>query len=247
MSDLNFFQTYAQRENHVTNNTLLMLRHVWRAMPARMDEVFAGLLGAPDLGIGLTFEQQKGVHGQIPDGVIGQQPFFLYIEAKRGSALDRAQIDAHRAAIAKQRHPEGSAWLLGLTTEIQGLDVAAPTSSAGDDAGARVHFGQTTYADLVATLREVCGSDPELSEILDDYEAFLDAEELRPDQHRHMVAVLCGQTHKLNVETGVFFDPADRAPEMAPRASHGHLHEQARRPCRADRRGSHRAAQRGIG
>ena len=213
MSDLNFFQTYAQRENHVTNNTLLMLRHVWRAMPARMDEVFAGLLGAPDLGIGLTFEQQKGVHGQIPDGVIGQQPFFLYIEAKRGSALDRAQIDAHRAAIAKQRHPEGSAWLLGLTTEIQGLDVAAPSSSAGADAGARVHFGQTTYADLVATLREVCGSDPELSEILDDYEAFLDAEALRPDQHRHMVAVLCGQTHKLNVETGVFFDPPDRAPK----------------------------------
>lgn len=57
MNSISYFQRFSGKENHVTNNTLLMLRHVYQASPAKLENVLNELLDEP-LTIGLLFEQQ---------------------------------------------------------------------------------------------------------------------------------------------------------------------------------------------
>jgi hypothetical protein len=56
MSKISHFQRYSGRENHATNNTLLVLRHVYQASPHKLESVLDDVLEEP-LNIGLTFEQ----------------------------------------------------------------------------------------------------------------------------------------------------------------------------------------------
>ena len=72
MSDLNYFQIYSQPENHVTNNTLLMLRHVYRTSPLLMERLLTSLAEDDTIKVGLEFKQQQRTASQVPDGFLRQ-------------------------------------------------------------------------------------------------------------------------------------------------------------------------------
>lgn len=57
MSRVSYFQRFSQRENHATNNTLLLLRHLYQSSPFKIGRVLTSLVEA-ELSIGLMFEQQ---------------------------------------------------------------------------------------------------------------------------------------------------------------------------------------------
>lgn len=52
MSRVSYFQRFSQKENHVTNNTLLILRHIYRAAPHKIGSLLNALL-EEDVSIGL--------------------------------------------------------------------------------------------------------------------------------------------------------------------------------------------------
>ena len=54
MSKVSYFQRFSQRENHATNNTLLVLRYLYQVSPLKLEQVFSELLEI-QLSIGLTF------------------------------------------------------------------------------------------------------------------------------------------------------------------------------------------------
>lgn len=211
MTELNYFQTYSQRENHVTNNTLLMLRHVYRSSPKLMDELLAQLLEMDDLEVGLQFAQQKPIEGQVPDAFLKQAPLEIYIEAKRAGNIDDAQIWRHLQAIGSSKDEKDRLVLVGLAAHAVSADRVKRWQSRADEHNVRV--AATTYDALIECLQGVCKFDRRLLEILADYEAFIDDEGLRPNQHRHVVAVLCGATHKDNVRTRIYYEPDERAPK----------------------------------
>lgn len=47
MANISYFQHYAGKENHVTNNTLLMLRYMYHASPLKLEQVLSDLLEEP--------------------------------------------------------------------------------------------------------------------------------------------------------------------------------------------------------
>lgn len=57
MSRVSYFQRFSQAENHATNNTLLMLRHIYATGPARLEHVLSDLLEDQTLEIGVTFNR----------------------------------------------------------------------------------------------------------------------------------------------------------------------------------------------
>ncbi len=207
MTGISHFQTYSQRENHVTNNTLLMLRHVYRSSSLRLQEALNALLGA-DVEVGPRFEQQRRGAHSIPDAVIEQAPFHLYVEAKLDSDLRPDQLQKHLRSIAETKPGEGAAFLLGLTRNRADERLVDEVETAAQALG--VQFAVTTYAELLATLEEACAGDIQLKEILQDYRSFLAGADLLPDQHRRVVAFLCGTSWRENVATGVYYEPADR-------------------------------------
>ncbi|MBA96184.1 hypothetical protein [Sulfitobacter sp.] len=211
MSAINHFQTYSQRENHVTNNTMLMLKHVYRISPRLVEDVLQSLLDEDEVEIGPRFEQQVGEAYSIPDAVLSQKPLHIYVEAKRGDGLYDDQLGRHMRSISERGHPESSAFLIGITNNSTNVDDDERWKQRALEHG--ITFAATTYRELLEALDTACSDNPDLREILDDYQAFIGGENLLPDQHRKMVAMLCGQSWRENIEHGVYFEPAHRNPK----------------------------------
>ncbi|SDY29573.1 PD-(D/E)XK nuclease family protein [Citreimonas salinaria] len=211
MSAISHFQRYSQRENHVTNNTLLMLRHVYRSSPRLLEDVLQALLEEDEVEIGPRFEQQVGAVYSIPDAVISQKPLHVYVEAKRGDGLYDDQLKRHMRSIAEKKHPENSAFLIGLTTNSTDEDDDERWKKKALENG--ITFAATTYRELLEALEVACSDDPELRQIFDDYQTFIGGESLLPDQHRKLVAMLCGQSWRENIAHGAYFEPAQRNPK----------------------------------
>lgn len=213
MTKISYFQRYSQRENHVTNNTMLMLRHVYQKSPRLLEAVLTGLLDDEEIAIGPRFDQQVGGAHSVPDALILQNPLNIYIEAKRGDWLRDSQIEGHLNSVEASDHPAGSAWLIGLTTNPVEADDAGRWEDMARSRG--ITFASATYSDLITALERAIGDDPDLGVILDDYKSFIGAEGLLPDQYRKIVAMLCGTSWKENLRHGVYFEPASRNPKWA--------------------------------
>ncbi|MEQ9590678.1 MAG: hypothetical protein RJS97_22230 [Parvibaculaceae bacterium] len=211
MSAISHFQVYVQRENHVTNNTMLMLRHVYRTSPKSLETTLQALMEEDDIEIGPRFEQQVGEAHSIPDAVLSQKPLHVYLEAKHGNALYDDQLERHVRSIGEKKHTENSAFLIGLTvSRVSDEDLERWRMMALEYG---VTFVATTYRELLDVLSSVCANSTGLQEVLDDYQSFIGGEGLMPDQHRKLVAMLCGQSWQENIEYGVYFEPANRNPK----------------------------------
>lgn len=116
MSRVSHFQRFSQPENHATNNTLLLLRYFYQSSPFKIERLLTSLL-EKDLSIGLTFEQQIRGKASVPDALITQEAMRIFIETKRGGALDVDQIRRHFVSISKSSSNIEGTILLGLTKE----------------------------------------------------------------------------------------------------------------------------------
>ena len=211
MSVINHFQTYSQRENHVTNNTMLMLRHVYRTSPTLLQDVLQALLDEDEVEIGPRFEQQVGASHSIPDAVLSQKPLHIYVEAWHGDGLNDGQLKRHMHSIAENGHPENSAFLISLTCNNADEDAVERWKNQALKHG--ITFAATTYRELLEALDVACSANPDLREILEDYQSFIGGENLLPDQHRKLAAMLCGQSWRENIRYGAYFEPAHRNPK----------------------------------
>lgn len=175
MTEISYFQRYSQRENHVTNNTLLILKYFYQQSPRHLETVLSGLLDDGELAIGPRFEQQIKMDGSIPDALITQRQLSLYVETKLSGDFDKGQLERHVKSIAKKtagRHQANNVLIAigprAISSAIEG-DLSRQAESAG------IRFAAATFFDLVESLRACCGPhNIQLQEILDDYEDFLD-------------------------------------------------------------------------
>jgi hypothetical protein len=226
VSAISYFQRYSQRENHVTNNTLLVLRHLYQTAPGKLEQVVRDLVGQESVSLGLTFHQQTRMSAGVPDGVISQAPFRLYFETKLGPSLDRAQIIRHIESIADKRSPAtGEAFLVGLATEP--MATAEREALIGAAKAQGVVFASATFADLVAALDAACAShDVALRAILDDFNEFLATENLLFQSDEWMLVVPCGISLAENQQFGIYYDDVDR-PKRSPCAFLGAYSQKA--------------------
>lgn len=207
MTDISFFQRYSGPENHGTNNTMLMLRYVYQHSPIRFERLMASIVGSENAPvIGPRFAQQERIGTAIPDAVIEQEAFRVYVEAKpKGVPIDPRQIANHVEQIGA-KHPGGSAVLIGLTRD--------PWAGAEELAGSAEQQGvrllSLTYGELLSEVEAACADDEGLDAIVQDYRAFLASQELLQTRDWTMVAFPCGDTAADNVETGVYYHPASK-------------------------------------
>lgn len=212
MTEINYFQTYSQKENHVTNNTLLMMRHLYRLSPLKLEDMLHSILETDKINLGPSFIQQvRGAHS-VPDAVIEQSPLYICIEAKLGNDLTTEQLEAHLESIKEKYANPIPTFLIGLTRDtLDGCTYSNFKESAKKEYG--VTFGTTTYEELIQSMKKACEGTPELEEILDDYSNFIASEGLLPDQHKKVVAFLCGTSWAENIKYGVYYEPAERNPK----------------------------------
>jgi len=208
MSEVSFFQRFSQKENHATNNSMLLIRHFYQVRPSIVQKVFSKLSDEP-IELGLSFAQQVKKGGSIPDAVISQNPLDIYFETKMGGMLDEAQIMRHFASIQSDSKKQSKKILFGLTkTEISQIQRDKLLEEGKNH---NVIFAGITFESILQELRGECEPhETTLHAILDDYESYLESAELI-QKGQILRVVPCGTSMSENVEFELYFEPTNRA------------------------------------
>jgi hypothetical protein len=209
MSRVSYFQRFSQRENHATNNTLLVLRYLYQAAPYKLEQVLGSLLDSSPT-IGLSFDQQvKGSHS-VPDALIVQKPLRIYIETKLGDGLWHDQIKRHVASITSGSESiGGETYLIGLTRAPIGDTDRNALAAYAKERG--VQFQAVTFSQIADALRAACADyEPGLIAIVEDYRSFLEGENLLDDRGRWMAIFPCGTSFPDNERLRLYYEGAER-------------------------------------
>lgn len=214
MASVHYFQRYAQRENVVTNNTLLLLSRLHHDSPAAFERLLTLLLDDVEIAVGPSFRQQEGGSKgkrSVPDGAIVQPSFRLLVETKRTAPSDAAQLERHLHRFER----EDTQVLLHLTPHAPSAafdaDVRARVDRFNHDHAQHARYIPVTFSDLVSAVDEVLADhDYEMRELLDDFEAYCSAEGLLPSNPFKLRIVACGDTLDENIRHGLYYHQASR-------------------------------------
>lgn len=215
MSRVHYFQRYSQRENVVTNNTLLLFSRLYNHSPARFEDFLNALSGDGNLtfDVGMQFAQQAGnaKGNSVPDGLITQKSIKVVIETKLHGNYGLSQLSSHLESFEHEdtqvlllldpRKPSDEL-LSQVIYEVKSFNRARDT---------RIVCLATTFTDIIKNFDSVLlDYDLELNEILADYREFCDSMSLLPRDDLTMRAIVTGHTFQENMEFGVYYDPIDR-------------------------------------
>lgn len=220
MSKVHYFQRYSQRENVVTNNTLLLLSRLYAHNVLSFEAFLADLLEdeiseSDTLEIGVRFSQQAVGSGKsIPDGVLEQRSFKLVLETKLHSKPDLDQLVHHLDSFGNEERQI----LLVLTPAQPGPSFLQKLRKAVDNhnqsGGRRVQPVCTTFREVIRSYRDALAAhDREMLDLLLDYEDFCATFEkgrLLPRDAYTMRVVPCGKTFEDNIRHALYYQPATR-------------------------------------
>lgn len=214
MAGVSYFQRYAQRENHVTNNTLLVLRHLYEASPTKLQQVLRELIGDDQLSLGPAFTQQIKGKYSVPDALIEQQPLRIFFETKLTQALDLDQLRRHIESISVVEKTHSETVLIGLSTAKMRTSAEVEVADWGKSHS--VVFKSVTFVELVEALQGACADhEVTLKALIEDFVDFLGVEGLLQPPSDRMLIMPCGVSLDENERFGVYYDGAHR-PSRAP-------------------------------
>ncbi|HRP11339.1 MAG TPA: hypothetical protein PLK37_09925 [Terricaulis sp.] len=205
-SGISFFQRYSQPENHVTNNTALLLRHIYQASPFKLQAILNKIVDSEAISVGPTFLQQERRINSVPDASITQRNWRVIVETKIGPHLDDEQIERHMSAL---REGDGDVFVIGLTTQSPSADRLA--SIAARAQRHHVSFAWRSFEELCDIIDQECLShEVALREVVEDYRAFLDSLDLLDTPSDRIYVVPCGASYDDNERFRLYYHPPER-------------------------------------
>jgi hypothetical protein len=205
---ISLFSGYSQRENRTTNYCLLLLKMLYEENPKFLAEVMSELVGE-ELGdrIGVNFHQQRHKGSSVPDGLILQSAFTIYIETKNWDWFHDEQLENHLAALDKES--PGFKALLALS-KFESDDRAGFTQirqlCATQYKGSMI-FEAISFEDLVKAL-DLPHLPKNLADAVVEFRAYLDEQNMLPSWERWLDVVNCaGMPDDVLVEN-VYMCPA---------------------------------------
>ena len=94
MGSIHYFQRYSQKENVLTNNTLLLFSRLYQHSPISFQNFLNDLLDL-DVDAGISFSQQIKGQGSVPDGSLTQTSFRIIVETKLHENFSVGQLKGH--------------------------------------------------------------------------------------------------------------------------------------------------------
>jgi hypothetical protein len=97
MSTIHYFPRYSQKENMVTNNTMLLFKRLYNNSMGKFNRLMNSILedSGIELDASIKFGQQEKGQYSIPDAFIQQDSFKILIETKLYNQQDINQIKNH--------------------------------------------------------------------------------------------------------------------------------------------------------
>ncbi len=211
MRNVSYFPPYSLEENVVTNAVLLLLSHVHRLAPAIFSDLITAITDV-EYDVGPTFQNQVKISGGvgIPDALIRQAPFEIYIETKRGNRIEISQIKAHLTTIEKYKEVPGPSILIGLTSSP--IDLALSEELKAECKKNNVKFCETTFSEI-ANILENSSEDfrIDLNLLLEEFRAFIQERGLVPPSENRLLINPCGTSYDQNKDHDIYYDNPSRS------------------------------------
>ncbi|MFQ5751627.1 MAG: hypothetical protein ACE5HI_06470 [bacterium] len=206
---ISLFSGYSQKENRTTNYCLLALKMIYEENPKFLSEILSGLCGY-DMSddVGAKFRQQEKKVSSIPDGLISQKAFTIYIETKNFDWFYDQQLENHLDA---------------LNNEAQGLKVLFALGNFEGDGAKRfshikglcenkfknkIFFSAVTFEDFISAL-DLPTLPKNISDAIKDLRTYLDEEGLLPSWQNWLDVINCAGLPDDVLVGNVYMCPAE--------------------------------------
>lgn len=217
-SEISLFSGYSQKENRTTNYCLLVLKLLYQEHPKFLAEALSTIVGGGSgVRVGVHFQQQVSKGASVPDGIITQPSFAIYIETKNYDWFSSQQLKDHMAALAKENAEQK---IMLALSKFEG-----DTSQRFQDIeklcvelyGGRIIFAAVTFQELLEAVR-LPELSPGLKGTIDEFEQYLNHGNFLPDWQGRLDACNCAQFAARQVNNNVYICPAESGPYSHKRA-----------------------------
>lgn len=210
MPNLYYFPRYSQKENFITNNTLLLFYRLYNESRLKFQNFLREILhestdsAIDDVQkIGLQIEMQSPTEESILDGHLRQFPFQIGIETKRSSNdFYSDQLERHLSKFGKGT--SGFQLLLSpspIKLEHSKWDKLKMLANSKN-----VALVPITFERIIECFRACLKDhDDELHALIDDFEDFCSGEQLLDQDRLSIFAPPCGKSFNINIEYMLYF------------------------------------------
>lgn len=214
MSRIHYFPRYSQKENMVTNNTLLLFTQLYNDSPEKFRMFINTLLeeSGIELDTMVRFKQQeKASGGRVPDGFIEQESFKVVIETKLYGQEHIEQVKGHWEAFDNE-DKQIFLWVNKepITSTYRQL-IIGELNKYNDQSNSEIGFASTTFSEICTSFRAILHDyDLEMMALIEDYEAFCTESGLIDNTDSKIRVVLTGRTIEQNLEYDLYYHPSER-------------------------------------
>lgn len=240
MAEVGFFPKYEQKENRVTNYTLLLFKQIYNENPTLFQEFIENLLAdeCKDINVGVEFSQQEGFNCEkgksIIDGVIRQVPFEIFIETKNTDWFYENQLERHINNLMQQQGQKiflALANFDGLANEQKLFEELKHIYSNEKLIIKNLEFEELKFAldKIAADIKSEI-----LSTMIEEYEQFLSDSDLLPTWKYRLDVVNCAKSKEDVMCRQLYLCPEARGAYKHARAKYFGIYENKNVNCIAE-------------
>jgi hypothetical protein len=206
-SSITLFSGYDQKENRTTNYCLLVLRMLYEENPKLFSQAISWLTNETAGGsVGVEFFQQQKRRESIPDGVIKQKAFTIFIETKRYDWFYDDQLERHLGELNQE---PGLKILIALgnfeqllANRFERIEHLCETKYMG-----AIVFAAVSFEEFVQKIEEL-PLPKNLADTVADLRAYLDGTGLLPSWSNYLDVVNCATMYREILDGNVYLCPA---------------------------------------
>ncbi|SIS41553.1 hypothetical protein [Salimicrobium flavidum] len=219
MSEIHYFPRYSQKENMVTNNTLLLFSRLYQNNPKKFTLFINSVLDDDKKQLNTTVkfsQQEKSRSGRVADGMISQDSFKVVIETKLYGQEHIDQVIGHWNSFEN----EDNQVFLWINKEPITNDyynqIINELNDYNNKNGTNIKFASTTFKEICYAFKDVLQEyDLEMTTLIEDYENFCNETGLIDNNENRVRVVLTGKTFAENMKYKLYFHPKNRGYQNA--------------------------------
>lgn len=213
MSAIHYFPRYSQKENMVTNNTLLLFSRLYNNSADKFKRFINAVLEDKNIELDTTvkFRQQEKGQGSIPDGVIEQESFKVIIETKLYGQQNLEQIEKHFKSFSNE-DKQIFLWINKEPIEEKYCaQIISKLNEINNGKQKKISFASTTFKEICRIFNDnILEYDIEMKELIEDFEAFCSETGLIDNAETKMRVILAGNTYEQNMENSIYYATCER-------------------------------------
>lgn len=211
MSNIHYFARYTQKENMVTNNTMLLFKRLHNNSTDKFNRFLNSILedSGIELDIDIKFGQQEKGYQSVPDAYIQQDSFKIIIETKLYGQQDISQLKNHftefediqnQVFLWVNKEPIADKYRKQIIKEINKINNKRQNP---------IFFAATTFKEICEIFNEILNDyDFEMKEIVEDFEAFCNEAGIIDNADTKIRFVPVGDTLVENMKYNIYYDPS---------------------------------------